>query len=558
MSAAEAQPAEERIDRPARPERHSKVVKDMLEDDALDLREWIDGLAGDGSVRITIRRKKPMLGPNGENIVGSLETVDERIDEDYLRDVWGGGTYEIRVFKPNGKGNWEYFKTRTLVIAGEPKMQGRLLVPGGAAPAAPVGGDDPLADRAFGVMERTAQRAQERAERLEEVGHRGLDIGALQAFNAPLLQQLEAAQTMINNLQTQVLAASTRQPPTDPFRDKMLDRMMDGDTARIEALRTQYDTRIEKMQDSFDDRLRRMEEKHADELKAQEKRHERELDMAQRSVDVQTKSSDVSYQTRIDSLKEQIGRLERELTESRSRIGALEQRKDQTITDKADELIKIKEALDGLGGDGDGDDKKWYEKLIEVVGSSEAAMALVNKIGGATGAAPGAQQQMLPPVGVPFQGPDGLVYVRNPDNTVAVVDPRALRQQRALAVARKKRRAQAAAGSGAPAAPAESGAEDMLDELEDEVEDVRPPSATEMKAAIAFMENAIRSNADPAVFGATARNLIPGEVLGYMQQVGIDDFLNKARLDSGSPLTSQVGRNFARKVFKFLTEGTTE
>jgi hypothetical protein len=544
--------------------RTSKVLREMRDEEEQSLREWIDGLAGDGAIRVAIRRKKPMIGPNGENVAGSLETVEERIDEDYLREVWGGGQFEIRTFKPNAKGTYEYFKTRTLSIAGEPKMNGRVLVGGAAAPVAAE--EDGLAERAFQVMERNAQRAQDRAEKLEQMGQRsgGLDLSALQALQAPVLAELAEARASVRELQQQVLAAATRPAPADPFRDKMLDRMMDGDTARIEALRTQYDTRIEKMQDSFDDRMRRLEEKHADELKSQEKRHEREIALTERGSDMQTKSADVAYNARVDALKSENDRLNRELTEARGRIGSLELRKDQTITDKADELIKIKEALEGLGG-GDGDDKNkaWYEKVIDAVGNSEVAMGFINKIGGATGAGgPEAQQQqpmqqqMMPPVGVPFQGPDGNIYVRNPDDSMSQIDPAALRQQRALAAARKKRKAQAAV---APAGEAAVAPEAPLVEIEEDEPKpkARPPKASEVRAALAFMENAIRSNADPAMFGATARNLIPSEILAYMQQVGIDEFLNNAKLEIGSPLTTQAGRNFARKVFRYLTEGTT-
>jgi hypothetical protein len=492
----------------------------------------------------------------------------ERIDGTTARS--GAAAVQIRAFKPNAKGSYEYFKTRSLSIAGEPKMNGRPLIGHAGAAAAAVAASDEapeIATRALDMMERNSRADRERAERLErERGGSGFDLAALQTLNAPMLQQLANAQATIRELQTQVLAAASRPPPTDPFRDKMLDRMIEGDTARIEALRTQYDTRIEKMQDSFDDRMRRLEEKHADELKAQERRHEREIQLVERSSDTQTKSNDVAYSARVDALKSENDRLNRELTEARGRIGSLEQRKDQTITDKADELIKIKEALEGLGGGSDDNDKVWYEKIIDAVGNAEVAMGLVNKIGGITGAAPESQappmqQQMMPPVGVPFQGPDGNIYVRNPDESLSQIDPAALRRQHALAAARKRRKAAPAAPAAAGAASATAAAPEAPVELDLEEPKPaprgRPPKASEVKAALAFMENAIRSNADPAMFGATARNLIPSEILAYMQQVGIDEFLNNAKLEIGSPLTTQAGRNFARRVFKYLTEGVT-
>ena len=90
------------------------VVRDMNETDDRSLREWIDSLGVDSQVRITIIRKEPQRGPNGESVAGILESVEDRIDEEYVRNTWGGGHFQLKVQKPNPKGGWLHFKAFTL------------------------------------------------------------------------------------------------------------------------------------------------------------------------------------------------------------------------------------------------------------------------------------------------------------------------------------------------------------------------------------------------------------------------------------------------------------
>lgn len=568
----------------------SPVMRESRDEDEKSISDWINSLAGDAAVKVSIVRKSPLLGPNGENISGSLETVDERIDEDYVRETWGGGTFQLIVQKPNdnGNGGYKYFKARTIKIAGDAKMHGRALSASGhtqqqhAAPA-----EDPLAERAFDAMQKNVEYERSRARELEQQRGQqngGIDFAAVQAMNAPLYDQLRMAQQTISDLQARVIESVGRPTPQDPFRDRMMERMLDGESARIEALRTQFASEMRMSVEHHREEIKILRAQHADEVKAQERRHEREIDMFQRSTDMQVKSSDVAHGSRTDGLKAENDRLNRELTESRARIGALELRKDQSITDKADELIKIKEALGGLGGDDK--EEAWYEKLIGAVGNSEAAIKFLSKMTGEGGAAAGGE---LPPVGQPFQGPDGQVYVRNPDNSVVLANQAAqhqqqqqmMQQQRLQLIALKKRKAAAAAAraraAAVPMGPATEGAAadgGVVDEaLADaaagtEIEEAAPvappvrmrkPDASDVSMAVRFMEGAINNNTPPEKFGVTARSMIPGDILAYIGHVGVDEFLNKvAKLESGSPLTTIKGRQFARQVAKFLLEGTTE
>lgn len=554
------------------PDRNSAMAR-MREEDDQSLKEWFDGMGGDTSLKIQIVRKKPMVSRTGDNIAGILETVEDRVDEDYVRDQWGGGTFQLKAFKQNNAGSWVYVRARSITIAGAPKMNG---VPCGEVvmPAAVAAPGDEIAERAMSTMERVTQRAEQRMERLEQESRKsgGTDIAALEAVLRPIRDQLEEARTEARELRQQLYAASTKAPPKDEFRDKVLEKMIDGENARVESLRSQYEARIDRMRDNHEDQVKRLEDRHQDDLKRLEKQQDRSIEQAQKSADDRIAAQKLGYDARIDALKSEIGKLERENAAAQTRIAQLEARKDQTIGEKAEELVKVREALDGIGKGGDGDDadKPWYERLIDAAGNSEALLALVNKVGGAAGATgqgnPQGQpvQQQLPPPGVPFRTADGQVWMVGPDGQPRPINPAQLQQRARLAAARKKKRDQAAAATppaegAAPAAEAgaDGGGEagDVIDEaLEGTGDPGRPPEAAEVKIAITFMENAAQNGTDPKQFASSMRSLVPQDILRFVHRVGVDQFLNSV-VEPGSVLTTQRGRNFVRSAFKALMEG---
>lgn len=543
-------------------EKESPAFRELREGEDLSTKEWLDSLAADGSIRVSIVRKRPMTGPNGENVSGLLETVDGKIDEDYVREQWGGGEFALKISTMNKTGAYQYFKSRTIKIAGAPKMSGQALGGGERVAVAAVAADDGMAERAFQSMENAALRERERAERLEDSLRKqgGIDVAALQALNAPLMEQLRVAQHTIAELQSQAMSLSSRPAPRDEFRDRLMERMIDGESGRLETLRAQYEARIDRLRDAHEEQIKRLEDRHTDDIRRLEQRHERDMKGSERIIDAQLKNQDVANAARLESMKSENARLERDLNAAMAKIGALEARKDQSISEKADELIKVREALEGLGG-GDGEkDAAWYEKLIGAVGNSEAVIGLLNKVGGGAPQEqqPAPVQRRLPAPGIPFQGPDGKVYVRSPDGTVAMVDPAMVRQQRALVAARKQRKAAVAA----PKATQETSVVD--DALADTTVGKpqfagRMPTQAEVKIATNFMESALQNETDPAQFAATVRNLMPGDILAYIRHAGIDAFMSEvARLEPGSPLTTQRGKNFIRGVEKHLLEGATE
>lgn len=565
------------------PERTS-ALRAMREEDDQSLKEWFDGMGGETSLRIQIVRKKPMVARNGDNIAGILETVEDRVDEDYVRDQWGGGTFQLKAYKQNAAGNWAYVRARSITLAGPPKMGG---VPcgdvGGAAAPVVASPSDEIADRALSAMERATQRAEQRVDRLEQESRKGsgTDLAALEAVLRPIRDQLQASQDENRALRERIFDQGNRPPPKDEFRDRVLEKMIDGESARVESLRSQYEARIDRLRDSHEDQVKRLEGRHADDLRRLEAQHNRAVDQAQKSADDRLAAQKLGYDARIDSLKSEIGKLERELASAQTRTAQLEARKDQTIGEKAEELVKVREALDGIGGGKDDDaSRAWYEKLIDAAGNSEALLALVNKIGGAagaTGAGANGQPQVqpqLPPPGVPFRTPDGQVWMVGPDGQPRPITPQAqaqLQQRARLAAARKKKRDAAAnppaAGANPPAPDAQGGqttaptgqegdGDGVIDEALDGIDGDpgRPPDAGEVKIAITFMENAAQNGTDPRQFASSMRSLVPQDIVRFIHRVGVDQFLNSV-VEPGSILTTQRGRNFVRSAFKVLIEG---
>jgi hypothetical protein len=564
----------------------ANVARDIENSEALELREWIKSLGGDGEIKVQIQRLKPNIGPNGENISGTLETVDSIIDEEYIRDTWGGGTFLLRVSTPQGaNGAMKYFKGRQVKIAGPPKVNGVELAKGSGPQPISAADDErvTIVDRAMEMQERAARRAEERADAMQREAGRnnGVDHEAIRMFTEPL----QRANDKLTAELAEMRREATKAPPKDEFRDRILESMLGGESQRVETLRATYEARIDKLREEHDSHVRRLEERHADaitrietrhereldrardELKVLEARHVRELQMADKQGDAMRANGSIAFDARLDAAKSENARLERDLTSANAKIAALEAIKQQTIGDKADELMKVKEALDGIGGGGDGE-PAWYEKVISAVGNSQIAADMINKVTGGGQPAPEAQPQ-LPPPGVPFQVGDGKIYVRRADGQVVEITQQQVRQQQALASARAKRRQQKAAAPATmppaegDAAPAEGDGTDpveagVADEQPQEPQG-RPPDAAEMKIAISFLESAVNSNkTTPEDCVRAARSLIPTDVVQYLQSVGFEKFLSTANLPVGSILTQQRGRNFIRAMARILATGSAE
>jgi hypothetical protein len=389
------------------------------------------------------------------------------------------------------------------------------------------------------AMLRITRESREDARRAANTP--AFDPTMMRMLNEPMLEQLRALRDSNIELQralaekdARLIDAVHRKPDT-ALQDDLIKNMWSNESGRIEGLRTQHDSEMRQLKAFHTEEISRIREQSRDDMKERSRGHERELEAVKDSTRAQIDSIKISYEARIDGLKSESNRLNAELAQLKGEIGELRSRKDKSLTDQAEEIVKVQEAFKALGVGGqkdedDDSDKPWYERMATRVMENPEAIGQI--IGGVRqnvpAAAPPQQQVQLPPPGVPFQGPDGKVYAMTLDGRAARINPAA--RKKALAA----RAAKEAEQAGLP----------------------RPPDAGEMALAIRFMENAAGNGTDPATFAAGARAAIPADVLLYVEKMGIDEVLNQATLEPNSPLRSQGGRNFARKVAQILLEGT--
>lgn len=519
-------------------EPETAASKEIREETDRDLKEWIRSIASrsEGAFKIEIVRRRPKMW-KGVACGGMLETVEDLIDDQYLREHHGGGTYDLKIKRQGGeKGLWSYGPQRSIEIAGAPKIEG--LVPDEPMAVAPAArAEVELAKVAMKTMQDGLVREQERMERMEARGnHSDGNMEMLRALNEPLVAQLQSVMEQNRDLQTKIhdILANANRRPESGLQDRILEKMVDGESARIDALRTQHDSELRSLRENARHEVGQLREQHAEDLRQRERQHEREIDTIKQSYETQIKSGEVAYSARVDGLKAEADRLNRELGETRARAATLEAKKDKSLTEQAEEIVKVQEAFKALGVGGDaGEDSPWYERVIEALGNSEVVGKMLG-VGGSPEQQQAAMlQQMAPPPGVPFRAPDGQVYVRDEQNQVRRIDPRQLQAgRRKKAAANGKAKAESEAPAAGPNA--------------------RPPDPDELAIAIRFLEGALRNDTPPETLMRSAMAMVPGDILEYLRSVGVEKFLETANIKPSTPLASQHGRNYVRKLAKLL------
>jgi hypothetical protein len=465
-----------------------------------DVRAWLETLAADAAIKIAVSRRSPRTY-RGHNIEGQLDTIEELIDEDYIRERWGGGKYLLKVMTPNSRGQYLYRVSRTVSIAGDPKI-GDLVEDYDDGSDAGARESDAATITAMNTMAKLVQEQRNRP---------ALDPDLIRTFTGPLQSQIARQDDEIRELR--ILA---QQRPDNSHQERLLERMIGGESARVEAITAQYQSELRTVKENHHRDMADARAQAKDDLAARERSHERELmtlanaharemDALRQAFETRLETSKLTYEARIEAQKTEQERVRGDLAEVRAEAAALRAKKDKGLIEQAKELSEVREALSALGGGGDDDEKPWYEKALAM------AEPIAGRIMSGLGDAGPMMQQ-------PMQMP-----------------PQALQRRRRVVHARPQ--TMAAPPRLQRPAPVQGPAIDAAD----------------VASAIQYMESAVQSGADPAAFAASARNLIPSNILQLVASVGIDEFLAKvAQLSQDSPLRSQVGRNFARDVAKQL------
>lgn len=515
-----------------KPESETRIIKRIREADDLQVLDYLQQLGGETSMMLKLIRLHPESW-GGRNVGGTLDTYYQPITEEEIKSEHGGGKLQLKIFTKNSKGSWQFRTSKTFKIAGDPRLD-NLIATG---PSVQNRRDESASavERAMDLSEQLVERAY--SERDHRRGGDGMDVATvLDTLMRPIQELTKMSQQQANEFR-QTLLDVTRKPEGESFQDKLLGKMIDQESSKLEAIRMQHESELRVMRENHHAELKDLRRQHAADLDRLEKRHDREIETLKQSYETSGKAVGTAQEIRSDAQNREIDRLNRELTEARAKIATLEAKKDKPIVEQLTDIATIKEALGEFGG-GDDEPKHWIERLAGVVLNSPVGNKLGGMIEGATEEENSAPNEMMPPVGVPFQAPDGNIYVRQPDDSIVQVDPKSLRRQRAAA-------ARSGEGGGEAAGAAEP--------------EMRAPDEAEIAAAIAFMESAFESGTPPDDFARSAKSMVPQPILAYIEQVGVDDFLNKvARLDQKSPFRQQTGRNWARAVAKVLLEGATK
>lgn len=526
--------------------RKKSIAQRLVEEGDEDIYSWLARLGAEVPVRVKIVRAHPKVFA-GKNIGGTQETVDEAIEEEYIKERWGGGKFRLHITRQNEQGSFVFAGQRTVEIGGDPLWEGRPIRDAYDQQQAGSSRDNELANRAFETMqEQLDARVAELHEIRNEASKSGFDPTLLKTLQEPLLKQIESLERQMERMGERLHAEQNREP--DPFQQKFMAKMFDEDNARINALREQHASELRQLRESHKEELKDQRRAHERELDRLVDSHKREIDLIRETHKMSTNVSGSAAEVRLDTLRARIDDLNRDLAAKEAELQSLRAKKDKTLFDQIEEIDKIKELI---GGDGE-KDEKWYERLTHAVMSSPAVLRLVGENAGDGLLADGpkqpqqlpAQQQAPaqmpgePPPGVPFQvhGEEGI-FIRQPDGQLVKIPEAEARKRQAALEAREKAKQRREGAEGG----------------EVDAEDVRAPDPEDVKMAITFMEGALQNGQDPEQFARTAASLIPADILRYIQKVGVDEFLNKvASLEPGSPLTQQHGRNFARKVGKVL------
>ena len=476
--------------------------------------DWLKSFSGQ-QVRITLVRTYPEFH-NGRDVSGVLDHFDELIDEEYIKSRYGGGKFQIKAQTIQDNGQWRYAGARTVKIAGDPLTTGNMFQPRDEGEQSiPVGPDNSVVERAMAMSERIAQEERRRAERIEESAHNrtaGLSEGTVALMIKPyeaqviaLTSQLIAKDQQLAEKERTIQDLMNRRPDTSRS-DSLLETVIKGESTKIDGLRLQFDSERRMLLESARDSERRIQERHDYEMKNKDEALAREVKNLERAFEGRAESMKGGFEARLEAKDNRLKDLERALTKCETELVELRARKEQGPLEQMKHIAEFKEMADqfmNTGKDDEEDETSTFERVMGKVMESPVVQAVGQRI--VNGPAPTPLQQAQVRV-----------------------------QQRRLAAAE-----QAAAEPPKPKGP--------LDGIDPQV----------IAGAVSYMEAAVANNVPPATFAQSIRSQMPPSLLDAIQKMGIDTFLEALGLSDGSPLATQVGRTYARKVARALA-GTDE
>lgn len=502
--------------------------------------EWMTSLGTEGAIRVKLKRLWPKQVRHKGRMVqtsGFLKPdYEEVIDEERIFADHGGGKFQIWVQTLSNKGKggapkYVYAGSRTFEIAGDPNLKSLLIEDDDeASERSRYEASDGPVSQAMSLAHTMSREAQERADRLEEQmrSQGGTDWQMIEAVMQPLRDQLQALAQENASLQQQLFSKLGEKPDTSG-QDRLLSIMENKEVGfgnSLESIRIQHQSELSQLR-----------EFNREEIKRREARFEKELDHAREGMKQQVASLEranqqaldsqrLGYEMRIKSLEDMLAQARSDAASLKVELGEVRGRKELTPLQSIQGLVELKNGFEALVPSGGGEpERSGWERALDTVMGSPLLEGIAARVAGA-----GAVEEEQPQQ-------EQMVAIRRKDGQIVHVPASYVAQAQAAAAQR-----QAEANGETPAQPA-------------------PPQidAADVQKAILFMEAAFRNGTSPEIFAKSARNMVPGDILAYIKQQGVDHFLNGvAKLEDGSPLATVVGRTWVRKVAKFLLEGTTD
>lgn len=521
-----------KADRPN--EKLSSTMRKIRDDEEQSLKAWLDTIGTQGAFKVQLRRVEPETcwdPRQAKNVKakGYLGTFDHTIDEGYIAREFGGGTFALRVTRPDASGSYQYEKGlhRTIEIAGEPRID-RLP---SNAPAPPQAA--PSSAEGTGVVQHALSMMERMVDKHGTQEPKGVDPMMAMLIDQ-MKEQMRTQAKEMAELRAELSQARNQKPPEDPFRERMLDKLIDNDSARVVAMRSQHETEIRVIKEGHAQEIRLLEDRHDRAMKQMQQTHEllvaslkasyeREIAALNTAHQVAATATSTTKDVTVTTLNAEIRRYETEIATLRAENKDLRERKDKSIIEQIKDMNTLKEALGGEEGEG--------STIKEAIGMIPAA---IEGIGGIIASRNAAQQQ-------PQQ-----------------VQARAVAQAQQRPRVVRAQNGEPFVQAGNKLIPAKPKPKVVTTDAGETIEVPKIEEPT-LKLIISQLEAAFGRDEDPNIVAQSAKAMIPPDILAWIRQhhteqvSGVDLFMQKvAKLPGTSPLATQGGRNWLRKVGAIL------
>lgn len=496
--------------------KETEVAKKLRQQEEQTLLDYLESLNAEVPIRVTVQRLRPKIF-KGINIGGTLETFEDPISEEDIKEHFGGGKYKLTIQAGTGDGNKTVFrKNRTIDIAGPPKID-MYNVEDPREAAAPTHGSPDVVMAAMSTASQMAERAERARQRAEELARDTRGDPATKM----VMDEMRALRAESAAKDERMFQVIREQNNGSSAIEQLLGKMMDGESSRVTMLRQQVDSELRMKADMHRAEIDRLHARFEDAVKRQEDQHRREVDNLTRAHDNVLQTTRMAYESQIEGYKRELQFVGNQLTAVQAELAELRGRKDKSSLDHLSELAAMKEAMEAFtGGD---KSESTIERVLGGIMSSPLAEGVATRLAGAApaGSVPQAVEDpatAVIPIDTPVVMPDGKIMVKRPNGQLVQL--------------KKKPPPD-------PNAP------------------VSVPDS-EILAVVPYMENALAADRGPQTFANTARNLMPTLISGPIGQMiskgGVDALLDRvAQLRPESPLLSQHGKNWVREVTRLLS-----